>query len=118
MGGRGGGELVEGCTTVSDGRGKIVEVPVELCHHLLIVERRDGSLTSSGLNGRSGGDAVGEHGQVGGAEGIAPLRRGAKFPIHCAVEWDELQLPGCPRLGRRDEAIPGRAIVREGIDGE
>ena len=61
---------------------------------------------------------MGNYGQVGGAKGVAPLRLGAKFPLHCAVEWDKLQLLGRPCLGQRDQAIPGGAIVREVIVGE
>ena len=60
---------------------------------------------------------MGDHGQVGGAEGVAPLRQGAKFPLHCAVEWDKLQLPDRTRLSLRDQAIPGGAIIWEVIDG-
>ena len=58
---------------------------------------------------------MGGHGQVGGAEGVATLRRGAKLTLRCIVEGGKLQLPGCPCLGTRGKAIPGRAIVGEGI---
>ena len=73
---------------------------------------------SRGLGGRHGVDDVGGHGQVGGAKGVTPMRLGANLPLHCTVEGDKLQLTGCPCLGRRKKAIPGRAIVGEGIGGE
>ena len=63
---------------------------IKLCHHLLGGEWHGGLSTSRVLGGRRRGDAVGVHGQVGGDEGFATLRRGAKFPLHCTVEGDEL----------------------------
>ena len=63
--------MVEGRTTVGGGRGGIIEVPVEFCHHLLGGERHGRSSTSGGMNWQRGGDAMGDHGQVGGAEGVA-----------------------------------------------
>ena len=118
LGGRGGSELVHGCTTVSGGRGNIVEVHVELCHHILGGERHGGSSTIRGMGGHRVGDAVRNYGQVGGAKGVATLRQGAKLPLYCTVEGEKLQLPGCTRLGRRDKTISGGSIVREVIGGE
>ena len=110
--------MVKGCTTVCGGGGTVVEVAVKLFHHLLGGERHGGLSTSRGVGRQLGGDVMGGHGQVGGAKGVAPLIRGSKFYLHCTVEGDELQLPGCPCLGRSDKAIPGKTVVGEGIGGE
>ena len=51
LGGRGGGKVVNSCTTVCGGRGKVVKVAVEMCHHLFRGERHGGLLASSGWVG-------------------------------------------------------------------
>ena len=60
----GGGQLVEGRTTVSGGDGKVVEVTIKLGH----VIRRGRSSTSGGMGGLRHGDSVGNHCKVGRAK--------------------------------------------------
>ena len=110
LSGCGGGKLVKGYTTVCGGQGKVVKVSIKLCHHLFRGERHGGLSTSKGMGGRRVGDAVGDHDQVGGAEGVASLRRGAKLPLHFTVGWGGLQMPGCLCLGRRYKATLGKEI--------
>ena len=85
LGSHGGGKLVKCYTTGCGFQGEVVGVVIKLCHHLFRGERHGGLSTSRGMGEHRGGDVVGVHGKVGGAEGVATLRRGAKFHLHFTV---------------------------------